>query len=140
MKYDFKNPEHFKALERQAYDGTIDISHFPPAAYRYFDQLRQIYYRYKFDGLSKSDAEDAKRSILAHYKEALSDYEYWKAAAADHQDNIRRAGELLSLIEKSTDTAEIAVCACEVISKMTGDARLYTRQIRKIRKMNTEKE
>ncbi len=133
MKYDFKNPEHFKALERQAYDGTIDISHFPPAAYRYFDQLRQIYYRYKFDGLSKSDAEDAKRSILAHYKEALSDYEYWQTAAAERQENIRRAGELLSLIEKSTDTAEIAAYACEAISKMTGDARFYTRQIRRMK-------
>ena len=30
--YDFKNPEHFKALERQAYDGVINVSGFPPAA------------------------------------------------------------------------------------------------------------
>ena len=33
LKFDFNNPEDFKKLEKMAYDVTIDISEFPPAAY-----------------------------------------------------------------------------------------------------------
>ena len=29
----FKNPDEFKQLERQAYNGTLDVSDFPPAEY-----------------------------------------------------------------------------------------------------------
>ncbi|MCM1227576.1 MAG: hypothetical protein NC320_09180 [Clostridium sp.] len=32
-RYDFKDPNDFKILERMAYDCTLDIDNFPPAAY-----------------------------------------------------------------------------------------------------------
>ena len=100
MKYDFNNSEHFKALERQAYDGTIDVSGFPPAAYRYFDSLRLLYARFKYDGLSKAQAEDEKRNLLAQYKEAVSVRDQVVAFLKLYQDNTRAAGTLLSEIEK----------------------------------------
>ena len=75
MIYDFKNPEHFKELERQAYDGTIDVTDFPPAAYRYFDSLRKLYAEYKYDNLSKDEAQAVKRKLLAEYKETCRCYD-----------------------------------------------------------------
>ena len=38
----FKNPDEFKRLEHQAYNGTLDVSDFPPAEYKYFSELRKI--------------------------------------------------------------------------------------------------
>lgn len=36
----FKDKDTFRKLERQAYDGTIDVTKFPPAEYRYFSELK----------------------------------------------------------------------------------------------------
>ena len=111
--YDFKNPEHFKILERQAYDGVIDVSDFPPAAYRYFDSLRLLYARYKYDNLSNSEAAARKKKLLAQYNEAVSAYEYWTAACKYYQENIRKAGTRLSDMEKSADIFETLSIAVE---------------------------
>lgn len=62
----FKDGNTFHRLERQAYDGTVDVSDFPPAEYKYFSELRKIYYAFKFEGLAKSDAEKQKAVLLGH--------------------------------------------------------------------------
>ena len=36
----FKDKDTFRKLERQAYDGTIDVTKFPPAEYKYFSELK----------------------------------------------------------------------------------------------------
>ncbi len=131
MKYDFKNPEHFKALEKQAYNGNIDITGFPPAAYRYFDSLRLLYARYKYDGLNHEEAQAQKRRLLRQYNEAVSAYECWRAAHICYQDNIRKSGTLIARIEKSRDIREIALTACECVGRMTNDAEFLKRQSRK---------
>lgn len=130
--YDFKNPEHFKVLERQAYDGTIDVSGFPPAAYRYFDSLRLLYAKFKYENLSKQEAAARKQILLSQYNAACADYEGWRSSFVCYQDNIRKAGTLLSDIEKSHDTKEIALKSCECIGLMTGDANFLKRQMKKI--------
>ena len=48
------------------------MSRFPPAAYRYFDSLRLLYARYKYDNLSKEDAAAEKQKLLAQYNEATA--------------------------------------------------------------------
>lgn len=131
-KFDFKNPNDFKKLEKMAYDMTIDISDFPPAAYRYFDKLRTLYAEYKFDNLPEEIAKRRKDEIYSNYKEALSAYELWCKLCSDYQDNIRKAGTMLSDIEKSNDVKDIAVLACEVIGIMMGDENFAPRQKKKI--------
>lgn len=126
--YDFSDPKQFKALERQAYDGTVDVSRFPPAAYRYFDSLRLLYARYKYDNLSKEDAAAEKQKLLAQYNEATAAVMGMKSAYQYYQDNIRKAGSLLSQIEKSHNIAEIAMLACECIGMMTNDTGFLKRQ------------
>lgn len=135
-KYDFKNPEHFKALEKQAYDGTIDVSDFPPVAYRYFDSLRKLYYAFKFEGLSKEDATQQKKHLYSKYCEALEVFENAQAVYAEQQKNIRLAGTLLSDIEKSRDVTEIALMSAEVIGHMTGDKEFLKRMKNKLEVKN----
>ena len=130
--YDFKNPEEFKTLEKQAYDMSIDIEEFPPAAYRYFDKLRTLYARFKYDNLSKEDAEAEKRKIYSDYIKALNSYDMWCGMYAQYQENIRQCGQILSDIEKSKDVTEIALLACTAISLMTNDRNFIKRQERKI--------
>ena len=44
----FSDADTFRRLERQTYNGTLDVSDFPPAEYKYFSELRKIYYAFKF--------------------------------------------------------------------------------------------
>lgn len=138
IKYDFNNPEHFKALERQAYDGTIEVEGFPQAAYRYFDSLRLLYARYKYDNLSKEEAAAKKQKLLAQYNEATAVINGMKTAYQYYQNNIRRAGLLLSQIEKADNLTEMVLLSAEAIGCMTGDAEFLKRQKRKIEAQITE--
>ncbi len=132
IKYDFNNPEHFKALEKQAYDGTIDVTGFPPAAYRYFDSLRLLYMRYKYDNLSKEEAAAQKQQLYHQDSEATAVITGMTEAYRYYQENIRRAGTLLSRIEKSDNTADMALLSAEAISLMTGDENFIKRIKKKI--------
>lgn len=133
-EFDFNDPEDFKKLEKMAYDVTIDISRFPPAAYRYFDQLRIIYAEYKYDNLPKEVAASRKAKIFSDYKETISAYEQWRSVYKAYQDNIRKAGTLMNDIEKSNTAEDIALLACEVIGIMTGDESFAPRQKKKIKR------
>ncbi len=132
-EFDFNDPEDFKKLEKMAYDVTIDISRFPPAAYRYFDQLRIIYAEYKYDNLPKEVAASRKAKIFSDYKETISAYEQWRSVYKAYQDNIRKAGTLMNDIEKSNTAEDIALLACEVIGIMTGDESFAPRQKKKLK-------
>lgn len=132
MKYDFSNPEHWKAMEKQAHDGTLDFSRFPPAAYRYFSELTKLYHAYRFEGLDMASAQGQKKKLYAQYREAVIAFEGAQAAFKDYQDHIRKAGTLLSDIEKSASADRIAVLACEVIGLLTGDRGFADRQRKKM--------
>ena len=136
MIYDFNNPEHFRILEKQAYDGTVEVDGFPPAAYRYFDSLRMLYARYKYDNLGKDEAQAQKQKLLTEYKEARGSYDLFCSVYKAYQENIRKTAMLLSDIEKSRDIREVALKACECIQLMTGDAEFLKRQEVKFREEN----
>ena len=117
----FNDSDTRKRLERQAYDGTIDVTDFPPAEYMYFSELRKIYYDFKFEGLSKEDAEKRKRMLLKHYNDAVAERETFRRGYREYQDNIRKAGGLIAQIHKSQNIREIARLACTAIGLMQGD-------------------
>lgn len=131
----FKDMDTFSSLERQAYDGTLDVSDFPPAEYKYFSELRKIYYAFKFEGLAKSDAEKQKTILLHQYQENLQEHENCLAVYHHYQDNIRQAEMLRTEIQKSHDITEIALLACKVISLMTNEPTFANLQERKIKEM-----
>lgn len=131
-EFDFENPADFRKLEQMAYDMTIEIDEFPPAAYRYFDKLRNLYARYKYDNLSKQSAEAEKKKLYSDYIKANEAYRHWCDTHKAYQNSIRKANVLMSEIEKSSNTAEIVVKACEIVGILTGDDSFAQRQKRKI--------
>lgn len=128
----FKDKDTFRKLERQAYDGTIDVTKFPPAEYRYFSELKKLYYAFKFEKLPKEEASRKKRILLKLYKEAISEYENRLNVSRQYQEHIRIAELNLSKIEKSHDVYEIALLACESLGAMMGEDTFYNRQKQKI--------
>ncbi len=128
----FKDKDTFRKLERQAYDGIIDVTKFPPAEYKYFSELHKIYYAFKFDGLSKEKASSRKQILFRKYTEDISKHERCVAVYAQFQENIRKASENISRIEKSLDVSEIAMLACETLGLMMSEDTFYDRQKRKL--------
>ena len=58
--------QEIKKLEHQAYDGSINIDPLPAPEYRYFDRLRRLYEKYKFDKMPREFAERMKRIASGH--------------------------------------------------------------------------
>lgn len=129
----FKDKDTFRRLERQAYDSTIDVSDFPPAEYKYFSELRRIYYAFKFEGLAKSDAEKQKAVLLRNYREDLQEHDDRLAVYRHYQGNIRQSEMICTAIQKSHDVTEIALLACKAISLMTDEPTFAKLQERKIK-------
>lgn len=132
MKIDLRDPAVWSALERQAYDGTVNLLPLPPPAYKYFSELQAIYRAFRFEGMPKEDAENRKRLLRKEYDRQVSDIHRAREVCAEYQNAVRNAGTLLSEIEKSDSVFEIAEKACRAISLMTGDSSFFGRQMRKI--------
>jgi len=128
----FKNEDTFHKLERQAYDGTIDVTKFPPEEYKYFSELTKIYYAFKHEGLSKDEASRNKQILFRHYQEDISEHEHRLMVYKKYQEHIRIAELNLAKIEKSHDVTEIALLACESLGAMMGEGTFYGRQKAKI--------
>jgi len=126
MKIDFSNPEIWKNLEKQAYSGTLEIGDFPPCEYKYFSELRNIYYAFKFEGLSRSDAETRKKNILRQYQEEKNNYDYYFRFVRDWNSNNIKSDLIRSQISKSSDLVEKLKLAVECIGALTGDT-VFTR-------------
>ena len=131
----FKNPDEFKRLERQAYNGTLDVSDFPPAEYLYFSELRKIYYAFNFEGLSREEASRKKNILFREYQENVREHEDRLNVYRAYQENIIKSEMLRTAIQKSADIKEIALLACKCISLMTGDEVFYRLQKQKMEDM-----
>lgn len=128
----FKDKDTFHKLERQAYDGTIDVTKFPPEEYKYFSELTKIYYAFKHEGLSKEEASRNKQILFRHYQEDISEHEHRLMVYKKYQEHIRIAEKNLSKIYKSHDISEIALLACESLGAMMGEDSFYNQQREKI--------
>lgn len=138
MKIDLRNPETWAALERQAYDGTVNLPPLPPAAYKYFSELTVVYRAFRFDGMAKDDAETRKRLLLKDYQRQVQELHRAREVYAEYQNAIRTAGTLTAEIEKAQSVYEIAEKACKVIGLLIGDNGFYGRQIRKMQTCGEE--
>lgn len=132
MKYDFENPAHFAELSRQAFAGTVDVSGFPPAAYRYFDSLQKLYAAFRNGETDAETAKQCKARLLEDYRLAAQAYADWRAVYKAYQDAVKKTELLCTEIEKANDIREIALTACRIIGLLTGDGSFYERQRRKI--------
>ena len=131
MKIDLKDPAVWAELERQAYDGTVDVSGMPAPAYQYFSKLAALYRAYRFEGRPKEEAENEKRLLLRDYHRQVQEIQQAREVYAEYQNVIRLAELHMSEIEKSQSVFEIAEKACKVIGLLTGESSFAPRQIRK---------
>lgn len=128
---DLRDAGVWAAMERQAYEGTVNLAPLPPPAYKYFAELTAVYYAFRFEGMPKEDAESRKRMLLKAYQRDIADLHHAREIFAEYQNAVRTAGTLTSEIEKSQSVFEIAERACKIIGLLTGDSSFYGRQIRK---------
>lgn len=131
MKIDLRDPDTWAALERQAYEGTVNVLPLPAPAYKYFSELTAVYRAFRFEGMPKDDAENRKRLLRKAYDEQVKEIHRAREVYAEYQNAVRTAGTLTSEIEKSRSVFEIAERACEIIGLLIGDSSFYGRQIRK---------
>lgn len=131
MKIDLRDPDTWAALERQAYEGTVNVLPLPAPAYKYFSELTAVYRAFRFEGMPKEEAEARKRLLLKDYQRQVQEIRQAREVYAEYQNAVRTAGTLTSEIEKSQSVFEIAERACKIIGLLIGDSSFCGRQIRK---------
>lgn len=94
--------------------------------------LRAIYSSWRRGDITKEQGTAEKNKAVAECERFNEEYQHWCEVHKAYQDSIRKADVLMSEIEKSHDTAEIAVKACEVVGILTGDDNFAGRQKRKV--------
>lgn len=119
--------QELKKLERQAYDGSINVDPLPAPEYRYFDRLRRLYEKYKFDKMPREFAERMKRIAYSEYMQDIEERKRYTSMYAQYQYNIKQAGTLRSELEKSDDIYDIADKAVRIVGLLTGDTGLRER-------------
>ena len=129
---DLRDAGIWAAMERQAYEGTVNLAPLPPPAYKYFAELTAVYRAFRFEGMPKEDAESRKQMLLKAYQRNVADLHRAREVYAEFQANIKKSELLCTEIEKANDIREIALTACKIIGLLTGDGSFYERQRRKI--------
>lgn len=136
IKFNFKDKHDFRRAERLAYDGTLDYSDFPPPEYKYFSELRKIYYAFKFEGLSKENAELQKKALFIDYLRYLETFDNARRTYADWQDNIRQSQMLMTDIQKSHDLHEICRSAVMALGRLTNNEPFINDNLKKLESQN----
>lgn len=129
---DLTNPDTWAAMERQAYEGTVDLKPLPPPAYKYFAELTAVYHAFRFEGLPQDEAQRRKALLLKEYHRNVADLHRAREVFAAYQANVKQSELLRTEIEKAADAVTIAGIACEIIEALTGETGFADRQKRKI--------
>ena len=93
--------------------------------------LGVLYTDFKKGFISKQEAAEKKTQIVAMCQGYEDAYINWCSDHKGRQECIRKAGTLLSDIEKEKDIVKAAFIAFEVIGRMTGDENFVKRQKKK---------
>lgn len=128
--------QEFKKLERQAFDGSICLDNLPAPEYRYFDRIRRLYERYKFDkNMPKDFAERMKRIAYSEYMQDIEERKRYTSMYAQYQYNIKQAEKLKIEAEKSDILYHIVCCTADIVGMLTGDEEYGKRIREKIQEM-----
>ena len=78
--------QELKRLKHQAYDGSINLDNLPAPEYRYFDRIRRLYEKYKFDkNMPKDFAERMKRIVYSEYMQDIEEHKRYTSMYAQYQ-------------------------------------------------------
>ena len=129
---DFKNPDIWKSLKCQCYDGTLDYEDYPADEYKYFDKLRITYLEYKFNNLPKDKAAERERLLLKEYQQAKQTEDRELKVYREYQSNIKRLDSLRIEINKASALKEKLRAALEIVGIVTGDGDFMRRNLKGI--------
>lgn len=129
---DFKDPDIWKSLKRQCYDGTLDYEDYPADEYKYFDKLRITYLEYKFNNLPKDKAAERERLLLKEYQQAKQTEDRELKVYREYQSNIKRLDSLRIEINKAAALKEKLRAALEIVGIVTGDGDFMRRNLKGI--------
>ena len=131
MKYyrkplpDFSSEAVWKDLKRQCYDGTIDYEAFPADEYKYFDRLRIIYLRFKFDNLPKEEAERQERLLSDEYSLSKKKAAQSLNICRKYQDSIKHSEQLKIQVNKAKSDRDKLIPALKAVGLLTDDESFY---------------
>ena len=115
---DFKDPDIWKSLKRQCYDGTLDYEDYPADEYKYFDKLRELGYLYRAQQIDKAEFNKRDAANFKEYEEFKQNYirNVTEVAA-----NIRLSEQLRINIRQEKDRDKLLELALECVEVMTGE-------------------
>ena len=129
VKHNFKNPEEFAALERNAYDGQLDFNEFPAAEYRYFDRIQDIGYRSRHEGLTREQARSERGKALKDYRNDIDALTGNLNAARQYTESRVRMGALVDEIYKEHSPLGKLRLALEFVEITVGEGGLASRNL-----------
>ena len=129
VKVNFKDPEEFRKLECQAYDGQLDFNEFPAAEYRYFDRVQNAGYRVRCEGYPK---EFARQDISKAKQDYLNDLDTLRnnlRAQKQYTEARIRMGQLVNEIYKEHSPLGKLRLALEFVELTIGEDGLASRNL-----------
>ena len=128
----FKDPDVWKSLKRQCFDGELFYEDFPADEYKYFDRLRTTYLEYQVNVLSKSEAAERERLLLKEYQQSKQTAARSLEVYREYQANIKRLDSLRIEINKAQTVEGKLRPALEIVGIVTGDGDFMRRNMKGI--------
>ena len=128
----FKDPDVWKSLKWQCYDGTLEFEDYPADEYKYFDKLRLTYLEFKFNGLPQEEAAERERLLLKEYQQSKQTAALSLKVYREYQANIKRLNGLRIEINKSQPVEGKLRAALEIVGIVTGDGDFANRNLKGI--------
>ena len=128
----FKDPDVWKSLKRQCFDGELFYEDFPADEYKYFDRLRTTYLEYQVNVLSKSEAAERERLLLREYQQSKQTASRSLEVYREYQANIKRLDSLRIEINKAQTVEGKLRAALEIVGIVTGDGNFANRNLKGI--------
>lgn len=125
----FKDEKEFKKLETAAFKGSLDISEFPAAEYRYFDRITKIGQKSREGKLPKDFCVESRNKAYGEYLNDIETLRLQFKAYAGYQDNVIKAKQLTSDVQKAKPEDKL-IPALRCIEAMTGEQGFAERAIK----------
>ena len=129
VKINFNDPEEFRRLERQAYDGQLDFNDFPAAEYRYFDRVQNAGYRVRCEGYPKDFARQDISMAKQDYLNDLDTLQNNLRAQKQYTEARIRMGQLVNEIYKEHSPLGKLRLALEFVEITVGEGGLSARNL-----------
>lgn len=131
-RYDLRNPEHFREMERLAADGNAPLDKLPPEAFQYFCLLEQAFQAYRNGELCKEELIHKRRALQQQYQSYCKRRSDYELVYRTYQSNIRKIQQELIQVERATCPKEIARYACSCVEKLINESGFTARQMKKM--------